>query len=318
VVGGSDVLKDSGPSADVIVADVLDQFARNFLLNELSVEQSAKLLEATRANVVFQVARREPRRRNGVVGRVHQARGGIRRLRSVLQTFPGLFDPEWSGPMLAELSWFGSVLGDNRDWDVLRSGISKSLWLVEDEKLQSRIIEHLDRQIEAAQERSGVERSTKRYALLVDDIARIGTSVVFDPRAKEPAAEVLPKQLKGAWRGVMKAADEARAESNNENLHELRKELKRLQCACELLGLIEGKPALKLAMAAESTQSKLGVVHDEAVAKAWLKTLVVAEPDTKEPLKEIRAFHKAARRDAKRGWRDSLDDVKAHWSDFQS
>ena len=55
-------------------------------------------------------------------------------------------------------------------------------------------------------------------------------------------------------------------DSSNENLHEVRIELKRLQCACEVLGLVAGKPAVKVARAAETTQTKLGVVHDEAVA----------------------------------------------------
>ena len=311
------MVEATGPTADLVIADVLDQFARNFLLNELTPEQSGKLLEATRSGVVFQVPGREPRRRGTVVGRVHQARGAVRRLRSVLQTFPGLFDPDWSTPMLVELSWFGGVLGENRDFDVLRSWISKSLWLIEDENLQTRVMGQLETRIEAAQVRSGVERSTKRYALLVDAIARVGTSAVFASRATGPACDVLAKQLKGAWRDVMRANDEAQSDSNNENLHALRKELKQLQCACEVLGLIEGKPALKLARSAEAAQSKLGVVHDEAVAGAWLKSLVVAEPQWKVPLRAIRAFHRGARREAKRGWRTSIHEVERRWDDFR-
>jgi len=312
------VVDKSVATADLVIADVLDQFARNFLLNELTPEQSGKLLKASRSDVAFQVPRREPRRRETDVGRVHQARGGIRRLRSVLRTFPGLFDPDWSTPMLVDLSWFGGVLGENRDLDVLRSWISKSLLLIEDEDIQASVMGKLDGQILAAQVRSGVERTTKRYALLVDDIARIGTAVVFESRAKEPASDVLPKQLKGAWRGVTKAIDQAQADPNNENLHDLRKELKQLQCACEVMGLIEGKPAMKLARSAESTQSKLGVVHDEAVARAWLKSLVVAEPQWKKPLRGIRAFHKEARREAKRGWRESIDEVERRWDDLRN
>jgi CHAD domain-containing protein len=311
------VVEESAPTADLVIADVLDQFSRNFLLNDLSIEQSGKLLEASRANPVFQVPRREARRRKSTVKRVHQARGGVRRLRSVLQTFPGLFDAEWSNPMLAELSWFGAVLGESRDLDVLRSWISKSLSLVEDENIQFRIMKQLDGQIVEAQERGAVERATKRYALLVDDIARIGTTAVFEPRAKEPASDVLPKELKSAWRDVMKATDRAKDDASDENLHELRKELKRLQCACEVLGLIEGDAALKLAHAAESTQQKLGVVHDESVARTWLKSLVVAEPEWKEPLRAMRSFHKEARREAKSGWRESIDDVEHHWDEFR-
>ena len=113
-------------------------------------------------------------------------------------------------------------------------------------------------------------------------------------------------RVRGAtWR---RPRDVARADSNNENLHELRKELKRLECACEVLGLVVGKAAVELAQSANAAQQQLGVVHDEAVARAWLKSLSLVEPELKEPLREIRAFHKEARRDAKRGWKDSIDD----------
>jgi CHAD domain-containing protein len=307
----------SSANADVVIADVLDQLARNFLLNDLAPEQSEKLLEATRSDVVFQLPEREPRRREKIVGRVHQARGSVRRLRSVLQTFPGLFDSDWANPLLVELSWFGAVLGESRDLDVLRARVKKSLWLVTDETVQTTVMHQLERRIEAAQERSGMERSTKRYALLVDEIATIGTAAVFDTRAKGPADEVLSAQLKGAWRDVAGARDEARDDSSNENLHELRKELKRLECACEVLGIVDGEPARDLAQSAYDAQQQLGVVHDEAVAQAWLKSLTVVEPVLKDPLREIRAFHKAARKEAKRGWKASIDDVEKRWRELR-
>ncbi len=312
------MVEESIASADLVIADVLNQFARNFLLNDLTSEQSGKLLEASRAETVFQLPRREARRRETVIGQVHQARVSVRRLRSVLRTFSGLFDADWSVPMLVELSWYAGVLGEIRDLDVLRSGIEKSLWLVGDEPLQARVMERLDRRIVSAQDRGALERSTKRYALLVDEISTISSSVAFDSKAKGPASEVLSSQLKRAWRDVRKAAREARADSSNENLHEVRITLKRLQCACEVLGLVAGKPAVKVARAAETTQTKLGVVHDESVASSWLKSLIVAEPDWKVPLREIRAFHTEARREAKRGWRESIENVETRWDDLRS
>jgi len=287
------------------------------LLNDLTSEQSGKLLEASRGEGAFQLPRREARRRDTVVGQVHQARVSVRRLRSVLRTYAGLFDAEWSTPMLVELSWYAGVLGEIRDLDVLRSGIEKSLYLVEDEIVQLNVAGRLVRRVEQAQERGALERTTKRYALLVDEISTIGSSVAFDSKAKGPATEVLGSQLKRAWRGVRRAAEEARSDPSNENLHEVRIELKRLQCACEVLGLVAGKPAVKVARDAETTQTKLGVVHDEAVASAWLKSLTIAEPEWKGPLREIRAFHKEARRTAKRGWRASIDDVERSWDQLR-
>lgn len=311
------MVEGSNATADIVIADVLDQFARNFLLNDLPIEQSAKLLEASRAEHVFQLPRREPQRRDTVIEQVHQARVSIRRLRSVLKAFVGLFDREWSSPMLVELSWYAGVLGEIRDLDVLRSGIATSLGLVEDDALQSVLMGRLDRRIDEAQERGALERSTKRYAVLVDEIATIGVSVAFDSHAKGPAFDALSSELSDAWRDVRRASDDAHSDANNLKLHELRKELKKLQCACEVLGLVAGKTSVKVARAAEATQKKLGVVHDEAVAGAWLKSLVVAEPDFRVPLRDMRAFHREARKDAKRGWRASIDNVGRRWDNLQ-
>jgi len=311
-------LNETGASAELVITNVLDQFARNFLLNDLSTVQSGKLLEATRGDVMFQLPRREARRRDTDIGRVHQARVSVRRLRSVVRAYSGLFEAEWSVPLLVELSWYAGVLGEVRDLDVLRSGIVKSLSLVEDEPLKTEIEVRLDKRINEAQERSALERATKRYALLVDGIATIGSSVALNTRARGPALKVLGSQIKGPWRDVRKANRTARSDSSNENLHKLRIELKRLQCAGEVLGLVVGKPAVKMARAAETTQTKLGVVHDEAVASAWLNSLTVVDPDWKAPLREIRTFHKDAHREAKRGWRDSFDNVARSWDDLES
>jgi len=46
------VVEDSTATADLVIADVLDQFARNFLLNDLTTEKSGKLLEAARGESV--------------------------------------------------------------------------------------------------------------------------------------------------------------------------------------------------------------------------------------------------------------------------
>ena len=124
------MVEETNATADLVIVDVLDQFARNFLLNDLTEEQSGKLLEASRGAPVFQLPKREARRRDTVIGQVHQARVSVRRLRSVLKAFIELFDPDWSAPMLVELSWYAAVLGEIRDFDVLRSNIASSLALV--------------------------------------------------------------------------------------------------------------------------------------------------------------------------------------------
>jgi CHAD domain-containing protein len=309
----SNDLERSYATADVVLTDVLDQFARNFLLNDLSVEQSHKLLESAKVNVTFTLPRREPRRRDSTIERVHQARVSIRRLRSTVRTFGELFTPEWSSPLETELSWYAAILGEVRDLDVLRDAIAKTLWLIDDDRIQTLVSSRLDRQSEVAQDRIAIEKSTKRYACLVDDVATIAAAAQFVEAQPGPALEVLRHEVLRTWGHVERLRRKAQRDPSNERLHRVRIELKRLQCACEVVGLVDTKQALKVARAAASAQTHLGVVHDEAVASAWLRALVVAEPRLKRPLRAIINTHEEVRKEAKVGWLDELAKVERRW-----
>jgi CHAD domain-containing protein len=309
----SSSLERSYATVEVVLSDVLDQFARNFLLNDLAVEESLKLLEGAKANVTFAIPQREPRRRESTIEQVHQARVSVRRLRSTLRTFGELFESQWSTAMATELSWYASTLGEVRDLDVLRDSIAKTLVLIEDDRIQRLVSGRLERQSETAQERRATERSTKRYACLVDDIATIGTKAQFAEALSGPAVEAMRHEVRGTWEQVKSLRRKARHEASNERLHRVRIELKRLQCACEVVGLVDTKQAQKVARAAASAQTHLGVVHDEAVATAWLRALVVAEPRLTQPLRAVITAHEHARKDAKVGWLDELAKVERRW-----
>ncbi|MEO9181726.1 MAG: CHAD domain-containing protein [Acidimicrobiales bacterium] len=304
------------PVPRLLLTDVLDQYARNFVLNELSEEQSLKRLEAASREVTYMLARRAPRRRNSTLGQVHQARLSIRRLRSTLRTFGDFFDPEWSTPLLGELSWYGGALGEVRDLDVLRTSITDSLGLIQDVDAQHFVTLRLNRLINEARERCAVEKSTKRYACVVDEVATLVRSIRFSPSPKVTTTNDLASLLKPAWRELKKARRVAQDDQSNENLHQLRIEVKHVQCGCEMVGMVEGAPALRVARAAETAQKKLGVVHDQASTRQWLRALTVAEPNLNEALAEIEDFHNQERKVARRGWRDSMDDVKQAWSDW--
>ncbi len=304
------------PVPRLVLTDVLDQYARNFVLNDLSEEQSMKRLEAASREITYTLARRVPRRRNSTLGQVHQARLSIRRLRSTLRTFGDLFDPEWSTPLLGELSWYAGVLGEVRDLDVLRTSVADSLGLIRDVDVQHFVTWRIDRLIDDAQERCAVERSTKRYASVIDEVATLVRSIRFSPASTSAMTNDLPSLLQPAWREFKKARRVAQDHQNNENLHQLRIELKRLQCGCEVVGLVEGAPALRVARAAETAQKKLGVVHDQASTRQWLRALMVTEPNLDDVLFEIEDFHNEGRKVARRGWRDAMENVKQAWNSW--
>jgi CHAD domain-containing protein len=216
-------------------------------------------------------------------------------------------------PLDTELSWFAAALGEVRDLDVLGDSIAKTLWLIEDDRVRTLVSSRLERQGEGARDRLSLERSTKRYACLVDDIASIGASAQFIVTPADHAAEALRPSVEGTWDEVKRLRRKAKRDPSTDRLHRVRIELKRLQCACEVVGLVDSKEVLNVARAASSAQSRLGVVHDAAVASAWLGSLVVAEPRLKGPLGAIIRAHDDQRKDARRGWLDALAKVERRW-----
>ena len=173
----------------------------------------------------------------------------------------------------------------------------------------------LNRQSEAAYDRLALEKSTKRYTCLVNDIATIGNAT-FANEIPEGATEALRPGIERTWAQVKKYRRRAKIDPSTERLHRVRIELKRLQCACEIMGLVDPKHALHVARASASAQSHLGAVHDEAGASAWLRGLIVAEPRLKRPLHAIIAAHDDERKEAQVGWLDELAKVERRWDQW--
>ena len=303
----------SDASAPELLTAVLRQFSLNFLLNDLSESQTLGRLVDRSGPVRLNVPGREPRRRSTTIEQIHQSRVSVRRLRSTIRTFTGVLDPNWTSGLLAELSWYADLLGAVRDLDVLHASVVRSIHLVEDERIRAMVLGYLDRQRDEARANLTLERATKRYEALVDQMISLAESVCFSPDADGPAHGVLSAPLNSTWQNVQKGRRAASQHPTNEDLHRLRIDLKRLQCAFEVIGVLEGKPAERVARAAEVAQQKLGVVHDEAAAAAWLEARVMAEPGLKQPFRDLLEFHHGARREARRGWKDELRRVVRSW-----
>ncbi len=215
--------------------------------------------------------------------------------------------------MASELSWYAATLGEVRDLDVLRSSLSETVTLIDDDRVRTIVTSHLGHQRDIAHDQLTNERSTKRYACLVSDAATIGTTVQFREDLPGSALENLRHEVRRTWKRVKDRGREAKNDPTNEHLHRLRIELKRLQCACEVVALVDTADATKVARAAEMSQTHLGVVHDQAVASAWLGTLVAGEPRLRKPLRAILRAHDEQRKAAKSGWRDDLAKVERRW-----
>jgi len=305
---------ETPPTAVLVLSAVLDQFGHNFLLNDLGVDLTSGRMGERIYSESLSVPGHEPRRRESPVERVHQARVSVRRLRSTVRTFAGLLDDEWTASISSALSWYGGILGVARDLDVLRAAIAKSVWLVDDDALRSLLLGFIDTTIADAVVQGNEERSTLRYRRLVDDIASVAVGARFKDGASGGAREVLLPELRTTWHDARRAYRDALQRTTDRKLHRLRISLKRLQYASETIGIVEGKPAVRLAHSAEALQTKLGAVHDAVGAVEWLEGLIEFDARLAKPLRDLIEYHRNARREARRGWRDDFKRVERSWA----
>jgi CHAD domain-containing protein len=198
---------------------------------------------------------------------VHQARVGTRRLRSDLKTFGDVLDPVWVRHVRADLKWLGSALGDVRDTDVLMTQLTGLPY-----ELQSALV----RQRASASNRLETVLESERYLRLLDRLhaasgqAPMGAGEAAD-RARAKARDALPLLIDERWRAVRRQTRKASHRRAPGGLHRVRIKAKQLRYAAEAATPVIGKPARRLAKAAERVQSDLGNHHDAVAAESWLR-----------------------------------------------
>jgi CHAD domain-containing protein len=207
---------------------------------------------------------------------VHQARVGIRRVRSDLKTARPLLDYQLVRPLRRELDWLMGHLGEVRDLDVLLARLTSDM----------RALDHADRSggdavvAQALQDRAAAyERlrgalRTPRCAALLEETARIAAAPPFKSRqARRPADLVLPGLVGSPLRALLREVNRQGKKPDDEGLHRLRIEVKRVRYAAELAAPAVGKKAQRSARALATVQDVLGEHNDACVAEGQLRDL---------------------------------------------
>ena len=117
-----------------------------------------------------------------------------------------------------------------------------------------------------------------RYFALLDRLEALVQGPPFTALASRPASQVIPGQVRRAWRRLDRAvarAAEAAPEHRPEALHDARKAAKRARYAGESVDSVFGKPARRFARRAEDIQELLGEYQDCRMAQARLRELGV-------------------------------------------
>jgi len=243
----------------------------------------------------------------GGAGSIHQARVGLRRLRSAFSLFkPLLAGDARAGLLQLELKWLAAELGEVRNLDVLIPRMSEGA-RVQLEVARERALEHVR-----------VALASARTRLLMIDLAEwlaIGDWRIdpADPAlaarpAPDFAADVLDlhrRRIKKRGRHLVKLDDAHR--------HGVRIEGKKLRYAAEFFGaLYPGKKARRrhkaFLSAIEDLQDALGELNDFVTGPEVLARLGVEET--------LPALGKRQEREMLEGAADSLEtllDVKRFW-----
>jgi CHAD domain-containing protein len=204
---------------------------------------------------------------------VHQARVALRRLRSDLRTFAPLVEQAPRDHLRAEASWFGGLLGDVRDAEVLHDALVRDAGALPAE--EGAVLRAMTAQLEADRDRARAAlleaRRGERFLGLCEEMVRTAAAPPLTELAAGPADGVLPALLARPWRRLRRAARALDGDSRDEDLHRLRILCKRLRYAAEAVAPVAGKRARRLARGARRLQDVLGEHQDATIAEAWLR-----------------------------------------------
>ena len=207
---------------------------------------------------------------------VHQARVGIRRVRSDLRTFGPLLDKATVRPLRRELGWLAGELGEVRDLDVLLARLSQDVADLDGaDRLAAReVLAAFGEQRQRAFEHLRAALRTSRCANLLEETLRTVTLPPFASRkARRPARKIVPRLVRSPLRELRREAKGLGDPPDDAALHTVRIRVKRARYATELAAPLVGKRARKTARELGRLQDVLGDHNDACVALVRLRQL---------------------------------------------
>jgi CHAD domain-containing protein len=207
---------------------------------------------------------------------VHQARVGIRRLRSDLKTAQPLLDWKLVRPLRRELDWLMDHLGEVRDLDLLLARLRTDAREFDpaDEIGAEGVLAQARQDRSEAYERLRSALRTPRCAALLEDTARLAADPPFRSRAADrPGEDILPGLVRRPLKDLRREVRKQGPHPDDEGLHRIRISAKRVRYAAELAAPAAGKQAKPAARKLARVQSVLGEHNDAFVARSLLRDL---------------------------------------------
>ena len=247
-------------------------------------------IEQTMANVPVVLAGED-------IEGVHQARVGVRRMRSALSQFKSVLDPEILARAKADLSWLQSALGPARDLDVF---IDETLMPLTarfpDDGVVASVSDAATEARRQAYEQASAALQSSRYSetliRLEGWLLTLERAEYAGPSLKEFAARSLDKRLKR----VMKDAGKRPSRLAEEVLHPLRIDIKKLRYAAAFFRSLYGEKQTKpYIQRLGRLQDCLGGLNDALVQRSVLDSLNVGKGRVRDRMQGILDGWHAAR-----------------------
>lgn len=229
--------------------------------------------------------------------RLHQARVGLRRLRSDLKTFRPFFT-EHASTLRRQVRPLARALGSVRDIDVLRADLGALDLLPQAERqVVVATVNVLDRRRRQAAE--ALVEVVEGAADLLDELAVFAAAPPVRLGAMNEPGKRLLRPVRKLWRKLQERP--LLPEAADEDLHHMRIEVKRFRYGMEAVAPLVGKKARRTARRAAEVQQLLGEHQDAVVERRWL--LAVArhlEAPTSTVFVELAGAELTRRRDLRR------------------
>ena len=261
---------------------------------------------------------------------VHQMRVGTRRLRSDLQTFQALLEPEWTALLRAELAWLAEALGGARDVEVLRARLYRTAAADPLSPPDPEALERIDAALASRQATAlatlDAALHSRRYVKLLDALVVAVQAPRLSPLAQERADRVLPGIVRKPWRklavggGGAPGAGGLTPDLPDDDWHEVRKRAKRARYAADAVSAVVGPEAVQLAKAIARAQGVLGEHQDAAIAAdAWVEAAATEPGDVALAVTAGRLFEREraavtrARAEFPAVWQAVVEDKNIAW-----
>jgi len=241
------------------------------------------VVTAALAAGVLRLLAADPPVRQDAPDAVRQLRVACRQLRSNLRTFGPLLVPEWAAGLRAELAWLAGELGPAGDLEVQRERIAAAAGADPLSPVDGAAVDRIDDRLAGAEARALAAvlaaLDSPRYVALLAALVAAARAPELTGAAERPARHCVLPLVRQAWRTLERRGGALAPGAPDGDWHRVRCWRNGPGTPRRPRGRRPGRPAGRLAAAAESVQALLGDHQDAVCTARTLAALAGERPE---------------------------------------